>query len=293
MCRNHLPPAPRRGRATQKTPGSPSRHHRPHRLSQLRALDRPSAAAAVTERIRLATDVMLGPLRVNAAMVAKQILSLDTLAGGSRAVLGIGLGAREDDFEISGVERRPAAPGSTAPWGRSARSGTGRASSRRRSAPGRSATAPPYWSEATSRPPSSGRRDSATAGPRAVPAPMRSSKTRRNSTKPGRSTAAEGKPRTMASHFSFGPIAEENARSSLLSYYAWLGDEGAEGIAGSAAKDGRIRSRVSSRTTSRVAATSSLLRLFLHPDQVGLLAEAAGLSCTGSGTSRKAAVRVS
>src|SRR6187455_2787955 len=63
-----------------------------------------SAAAAVTERIRLATDVMLGPLRGNAAMVAKQILSLDALAGGGRAVLGIGLGAREDDYELSGID---------------------------------------------------------------------------------------------------------------------------------------------------------------------------------------------
>jgi alkanesulfonate monooxygenase SsuD/methylene tetrahydromethanopterin reductase-like flavin-dependent oxidoreductase (luciferase family) len=62
-----------------------------------------SAAAAVTDRIRLATTVMLGPLRGNPAMVAKQMLSLDTLAGGGRAVLGIGLGAREDDYEISGV----------------------------------------------------------------------------------------------------------------------------------------------------------------------------------------------
>ena len=51
-----------------------------------------SAAAAVTERIRLATDVMLGPLRQNPAMVAKQVLSLDALAGGGRAVLGIALG---------------------------------------------------------------------------------------------------------------------------------------------------------------------------------------------------------
>ena len=63
-----------------------------------------SAAAAVTERIRLATDVMLGPLRQNPAMIAKQILSLDALAGGGRAVLGIGLGAREDDYEVSGID---------------------------------------------------------------------------------------------------------------------------------------------------------------------------------------------
>jgi alkanesulfonate monooxygenase SsuD/methylene tetrahydromethanopterin reductase-like flavin-dependent oxidoreductase (luciferase family) len=62
-----------------------------------------SAAAAVTERIRVATDVMLGPLRMNPALVAKQILSLDALAGGGRAVLGIALGAREDDYEISDI----------------------------------------------------------------------------------------------------------------------------------------------------------------------------------------------
>ena len=53
-----------------------------------------AAAAGVTERIRLATTVMLGPLRMNAAMVAKQMLSLDALAGGGRAVLGLGLGGR-------------------------------------------------------------------------------------------------------------------------------------------------------------------------------------------------------
>src|SRR5207244_3019334 len=62
-----------------------------------------TAAAAVTDRIRLATTVMLGPLRRNAALIAKQALSLDALAGGGRVVLGIGLGGREDDFEVSGV----------------------------------------------------------------------------------------------------------------------------------------------------------------------------------------------
>ncbi|MGC1801550.1 MAG: LLM class flavin-dependent oxidoreductase [Solirubrobacterales bacterium] len=63
-----------------------------------------SGAAAVTERIRLVTDVMLGPLRQNPAMIAKQFLSLDALAGGDRAVLGIGVGGRDDDYEISGLD---------------------------------------------------------------------------------------------------------------------------------------------------------------------------------------------
>ncbi|HUO70253.1 MAG TPA: LLM class flavin-dependent oxidoreductase [Solirubrobacteraceae bacterium] len=62
-----------------------------------------TAAAAVTERIRLASTVMLGPLRINAALVAKQVLSLDAVAGGGRAILGIGLGGRGDDYEVSGV----------------------------------------------------------------------------------------------------------------------------------------------------------------------------------------------
>src|SRR4051794_37696614 len=61
-----------------------------------------AAAAAVTDRIKLATTVLLGPLRQNAAEVAKQFLSLDALAGGGRAVLGIAIGGREDDYAISG-----------------------------------------------------------------------------------------------------------------------------------------------------------------------------------------------
>lgn len=62
-----------------------------------------SAAAAVTERIGLATTVLLAPLRTNVAELAKQALSVNALSGG-RFTLGLGLGAREDDYEISGVE---------------------------------------------------------------------------------------------------------------------------------------------------------------------------------------------
>jgi alkanesulfonate monooxygenase SsuD/methylene tetrahydromethanopterin reductase-like flavin-dependent oxidoreductase (luciferase family) len=61
-----------------------------------------TAAAAVTSRIRLTTSVLLAPLRTNHAEFAKQAASLDRLSGG-RLVLGIGLGGRQDDFDLSGA----------------------------------------------------------------------------------------------------------------------------------------------------------------------------------------------
>ena len=62
-----------------------------------------AAAAAVTERIRLATTVMLAPNRANGALVAKQAATVDHLSGG-RLVLGAAVGGREDDYEASGVD---------------------------------------------------------------------------------------------------------------------------------------------------------------------------------------------
>src|SRR5919201_2592591 len=62
-----------------------------------------TAAAAVTERIRLVTDILLAPLRRNTALFAKQAATLDSLSGG-RLVLGIAPGGREDDYEVSGVD---------------------------------------------------------------------------------------------------------------------------------------------------------------------------------------------
>jgi alkanesulfonate monooxygenase SsuD/methylene tetrahydromethanopterin reductase-like flavin-dependent oxidoreductase (luciferase family) len=62
-----------------------------------------AAAAAVTERIRLATTILIAPYRVNGALVAKQAASLDRLSGG-RLVLGAAVGGREDDYEASGVD---------------------------------------------------------------------------------------------------------------------------------------------------------------------------------------------
>src|SRR3954464_6044672 len=62
-----------------------------------------AAAAAVTERIGLATTVLLGPLRVNPVALAKQVASLQKISDG-RMTLGIGLGGREDDYGIAGVD---------------------------------------------------------------------------------------------------------------------------------------------------------------------------------------------
>ena len=63
-----------------------------------------AAAAAVTERIELLTDVLLAPLRSNTELLAKQVSGIDAIAGGGRLTLGVGVGGREDDYEVSGVD---------------------------------------------------------------------------------------------------------------------------------------------------------------------------------------------
>ncbi len=63
-----------------------------------------AAAAAVTQRVRLATMVVIAPLR-NTAILAKQAASVHALSDG-RVTLGLAVGARGEDYAVSGVDSR-------------------------------------------------------------------------------------------------------------------------------------------------------------------------------------------
>lgn len=62
-----------------------------------------AAAAAVTDRVRLVTDILIAPLRSNTALFAKQAATVDSISGG-RLVLGLAVGGRPDDYDVSGVD---------------------------------------------------------------------------------------------------------------------------------------------------------------------------------------------
>ncbi|MGH2544128.1 MAG: LLM class flavin-dependent oxidoreductase [Ardenticatenaceae bacterium] len=61
-----------------------------------------AAAAAVTERIGLLTNILLGPTR-DPVLLAKEAASVDQISGG-RLTLGVAVGGREDDFTAVGKE---------------------------------------------------------------------------------------------------------------------------------------------------------------------------------------------
>jgi alkanesulfonate monooxygenase SsuD/methylene tetrahydromethanopterin reductase-like flavin-dependent oxidoreductase (luciferase family) len=60
-----------------------------------------AAAAAVTERVELLTDILIAPLR-NTELLAKQAATLDRLSRG-RLTLGVGIGGRVDDYAAVGL----------------------------------------------------------------------------------------------------------------------------------------------------------------------------------------------
>jgi len=237
-----------------------------------------SAAAAVTERIGLATDVMLGPLRQNPAMVAKQILSLDALAGGGRAVLGIAIGQREDDYEISGLDMsgRGQWLDSALERIRAIWNGDGELESKvgpRPQGNGPTLLVGGYVEASLERAAKFG--DGWTQGG-SGPDQFKEDATKLDEV--WKQEGREGKPYKMAlAYFSLGPDAQKNAEHDLLDYYAWLGNETAQAIVDGAAKDADTVKQYMSAFESGGCDELVLFPCASDPEQVGLLAEVAGL----------------
>jgi alkanesulfonate monooxygenase SsuD/methylene tetrahydromethanopterin reductase-like flavin-dependent oxidoreductase (luciferase family) len=229
-----------------------------------------AAAAAVTERIGLCTSVLLGPLRENEVELAKQALSVHALSGG-RLTLGIGLGGRDDDYEVSGIDTKgrgkrldamlermqevwsgdevgPLLEGAPrlvlggaadASFARAARFGEGWIAG---------GSGPDEYAETAA-------------------------KVKSAWSQAGR----DGEPRLMSlAYFALGDGAEESARSYLGDYYAWLGEEVAGYIAGSAAKDAETVRQYVAAFEAAGCGELIFCPSSNDPDQVDLLAAALG-----------------
>jgi alkanesulfonate monooxygenase SsuD/methylene tetrahydromethanopterin reductase-like flavin-dependent oxidoreductase (luciferase family) len=225
-----------------------------------------AAAAAVTERIGLATTILLAPLRVNAALLAKQAASLHRLSGG-RLLLGMAPGMREDDFQVSHVSYGD-------------RSASFDAMLDEMQAVWSGDDIGPY---ATPDVIIGGQVDAAfrRAAKHGIGwimgggTPDQFRKGRAKIEAAWRGAGREGEPRKMGlAYYSLGPDADQNAEKDLKHYYAYLG-EYAEQVVASAATDEQT-------VMGYIAAFEDVGcdELFLFPcssdpDQVDRLAEAA------------------
>jgi alkanesulfonate monooxygenase SsuD/methylene tetrahydromethanopterin reductase-like flavin-dependent oxidoreductase (luciferase family) len=188
-----------------------------------------AAAAAVTDRIKLATDILIAPLRANSALLAKQSATIDHLAGGRRVVLGLAPGGRQDDYELSGVD-----------FSRRGRIFDGQLEALRGfwdgddiGPAGRPQVLVGGTVDAAYR---RGARfgDGWTAG---GGGPQRFAEGREKAREAWRAAGRDGEPRTMALfYFALGDDAEGAVRRSIGDYYSFAG-EYAEQIIASAAKD--------------------------------------------------------
>src|SRR3954453_20870237 len=237
-----------------------------------------SAAAAVTERLNLVTDVMLAPLRQNPAMIAKQFLSLDALAGGDRAVLGIAIGGREDDYEISDLDM----------------------SGRGKWLDDALAKIRDIWNadgelEAKVGPHPTGKGPSLMVGGSVQAAFERAAKYGDGWTQGGsgasqfgadlsnlddawKRAGRDGQPKTLAlGYFGLGPNAQADVESYVGDYYAWLGDDAVQGITAGAPKDADSVKAFINAYEKWNCDELILFPASSDPEQVTLLAEAAGL----------------
>jgi alkanesulfonate monooxygenase SsuD/methylene tetrahydromethanopterin reductase-like flavin-dependent oxidoreductase (luciferase family) len=236
-----------------------------------------AAAAAVTDRIKLLTSVLLAPLRLNTALFAKQAATLQHLSGG-RLVLGLGIGGRDDDFDVSGADMSTRGrvfdrqldeikriwngeeKGLAGPVGPNLDTppelilgGSVDASFRRAAEFGSG------WIMGGGSP------DQFREGLEKLKAAWQAA---------GRS----GEPRTMAlSYFALGSDAERNADTYLRDYYAFLGEDLAGMIAGSAAKDADTVKQYVAAFEQSGCDELVFFPSNSDPEQVDLLVEAAGI----------------
>jgi alkanesulfonate monooxygenase SsuD/methylene tetrahydromethanopterin reductase-like flavin-dependent oxidoreductase (luciferase family) len=232
-----------------------------------------AAAAAVTERIRLATDILIAPLRTNTALLAKQAATLDSLSEG-RLVLGLAPGGREDDYEASGADFR----------------------SRGRTFDRQLEELKAIWSGGgeLGPPPANGRAPELLIGGASDVAFRRTAAHADGWTFGGgtpdmfadalgklrdvwRAAGRDGDPRTVVLfYFALGPDAEQLAARSLGDYYSFLGDY-AQQVVQSAAKDEETVRAYLAAFEQAGADEAICFPASPDPEQVELLARAAGL----------------
>ncbi|MGH2820993.1 MAG: LLM class flavin-dependent oxidoreductase [Actinomycetota bacterium] len=194
-----------------------------------------SAAAAVTERIGLMTNILIAPLR-DGVLLAKESASVDRLSGG-RLTLGLAVGGRRDDyaalhdgFESRGRRFEQQLEDMGRVWRGEHLSESGQASV---PLPGREVPMliGGTGDEAVERAVRYGTGYTAGGGGPDMMAPI-AEKVRKAWSDSGRG----GEPRLVAlSYFALGPTAEEGSARYLEDYYAFLG-EWAQAIAESAPK---------------------------------------------------------
>jgi alkanesulfonate monooxygenase SsuD/methylene tetrahydromethanopterin reductase-like flavin-dependent oxidoreductase (luciferase family) len=226
------------------------------------------AVAAVTDRVRLVTDVINTPWRVNGALLAKQAATLDALSGG-RLTLGLGLGARDDDYEASGIPS----------------TGKGERFDDMLAAMSRA------WQGEAIGPPTPGPRPEVLIGGTADAAFRRAAdfdgwtmgggtpdqlrEGREKLLASWRDAGREGGPRTMAlCYFALGENARETADRDLKHYYEWLGEDVANMIAGSAVVDADMARGYRDAFAAAGADELVYFPTSTDPGQVDLLAEA-------------------
>jgi alkanesulfonate monooxygenase SsuD/methylene tetrahydromethanopterin reductase-like flavin-dependent oxidoreductase (luciferase family) len=230
-----------------------------------------AAAAAVTERIRLVTDILILPLRRNTALFAKQAATLDDLSGG-RLVLGLAPGGREDDYAVSGVDFHA----------------RGRIFDRQLEELGS------LWrgEDGVGPAPANGERPALLIGGTTDKAFARAARYADGWTLGGgtpdmfgeareklraawSAAGRDGQPRTMVLfYYALGDQAEKHARDDLLDYYGFLGDYAEQIVAGAAKDPDTLRAYLSGFE----AAGADEVMCFptaIDPEQVDLLAEAA------------------